>query len=152
LGEDLFAETPQPGQKPLTVFQAELLGRDKATWPEMFTGFDTLKAITFSSSLEFLLSLTATFTDMEVIFGSESILSKEHLVLTHASQTVQGYGFADALADQKALIEALGRLLGRTGEALLDRITAGSLRFRLLRGKPSHEKLYLLSGARGSAW
>jgi hypothetical protein len=32
---------------------------------------------------------------------------------------------------------------------LLERIAAGSQRFRLLRGRPSHEKLYLLSGPNG---
>jgi hypothetical protein len=149
LDDDLFGEAQQAIQKPLTVFNAELLHKDTATWGELFAGFDTLKAITFSSSLEFLLRLADRFTDMEIIFGSERILSKEHLVLAHASQTVQGYGFADALADQKALVEALARLLGRAGEALLDRAADGSLRFRLLRGKPSHEKLYLLSGNQG---
>ena len=49
--------------------------------------------------------------DMEVVFGSESILSKEHLALTQASQTIQSYGFGDALIDQKALVEALSRFL-----------------------------------------
>src|SRR5215467_8105605 len=33
---------------------------------------------------------------------------------------------------------------------LLERVAAGSLRFRLLRGRPSHEKLYLLSEPSGS--
>src|SRR5215467_14566620 len=33
---------------------------------------------------------------------------------------------------------------------LLERVAAGSLRFRLLRGRPSHEKLYLLFGPSGS--
>jgi len=50
---------------------------------------------------------------------------------------------------QKALTEALGRLLGRSGTVLLDRVVAGTLRFRLLRGRPSHEKLLLLSGPGG---
>jgi hypothetical protein len=86
---------------------------------------------------------------MEVVFGSESILTREQLALTQASQTIQAYGFADALADQKALVEALARLLGRTGTRLLRRVADGSLRFRLLRGRPSHEKLYLLSGPAG---
>ena len=43
---------------------------------------------------------------MEVVFGSETILSKEHLALAQASQTVATYGFADALIDHKALVEA----------------------------------------------
>ena len=35
------------------------------------------------------------------------------------------------------------------GGKLLERVAAGTLRFRLLRGRPSHEKLYLLSGPAG---
>ena len=148
--DDLFAQAgSQRPAKPLTVFRAELLGSGEETWQELFAGFDTLKAITFSSSLEFLLQLAEGFGDVEIVFGSESILSKEHLALTQATQTFQSYGFADALADQKALIEALSRLLGRAGKQLLDRVATGTLRFRLLRGRPSHEKLYVLSGPAG---
>jgi hypothetical protein len=43
------------------------------------------------------LRLADRLADMEVVFGSESILSKEHLALSQASQTIQSYGFSDAL-------------------------------------------------------
>jgi hypothetical protein len=146
----LFGSTgPRPAAKPLTVFRAELIGSEQASWEDLFDGYTDLKAITFSSSIELLLRLASRLADMEVVFGSESILSKEHLALTQASQTIQAYGFADALVDQKALVEALSRLLGRPGTQLVDRVAAGTLRFRLLRGRPSHEKLYLLSGPAG---
>jgi hypothetical protein len=148
--EDLFAKARlAPAGKPLTVFRAELIGRAAAGWEDLFAGFTTLKAITFSSSIELLLRLSERFDDMEVVFGSESILSKEHLALAQASQTVEAYGFADALIDHKALVEALSRLLGRTGRGLLERVATGSVRFRLLRGRPSHEKLYLMCGPSG---
>ena len=135
--------------KPLTVFRAELLGAEEASWEELFASYTALKAITFSSSIEMLLRLADRLADMEVVFGSESILSKEHLALSQASQTIQSYGFGDALIDQKALVEALSGLLGRAGAKLLERVVAGTLRFRLLRGRPSHEKLYLLAGPSG---
>jgi hypothetical protein len=147
---DLFGTAgPRQAVKPLTVFRAELLGSERANWEELFAGYNTLKAITFSSSIELLMRLADRLDDMEVVFGSETILSKEHLALAQASQTIQSYGFADALVDQKALVEALSRLLGRSGNRLLERVAAGTLRFRLLRGRPSHEKLYLLSGPAG---
>ena len=138
------------GKKPLTIFHAELTGRKEAAWEDLFAGFTALKAITFSSSIELLLRLAERLDDMEVVFGSESILSKEHVALAQASQTIEAYGFADALIDHKALVEALSRLLGCAGKRLLERVAGGSLRFRLLRGRPSHEKLYLLSGPSGS--
>jgi hypothetical protein len=150
VASDLFAGASlRPAARPLTVFRAELLSCDQASWEELFDGFTTLQAITFSSSLEMLLRLADRLDDMEIVFGSESILSREHVALAHASQTIQAYGFADALVDQKALVEALARLLGRTGQRLLQRVAEGTLRFRLLRGRPSHEKLYLLSGPAG---
>ncbi|HEX5327708.1 MAG TPA: phospholipase D family protein [Acetobacteraceae bacterium] len=150
MASDLFAgAASRPGAAPLTVFRAELIGHEQTSWEALFDGFIALKAITFSSSIEFLMRLADRLDEMEVVFGAESILSREHLSLLQASSTVQAYGFADALADQKALVEALSRLLGRSGRALLERVAAGTLRFRLLRGRPSHEKLYLLSGPAG---
>ena len=146
MADDLFAAVPQAGAAPLTVFRAELLSHGPASWEELFEGCTALKAITFSSSVEFLLRLAERLDDMEVVFGAERILSKEHLALAQASHAVQAYGFADALVDHKALTEALARLLGRSGQALLHRVADGSVRFRLLRGRPSHEKLLLLSG------
>src|SRR3954451_21264633 len=149
--DDLFANTKLvSAAKPLTIFRAELTGCDEAGWEDLFAGYTALKAITFSSSIELLLRLAKRLDDLEIVFGSESILSQEHLALAQASQTVAAYGFADALIDQKVLVEGLSRLLGRAGRQLLDRVVAGSLRFRLLRGRPSHEKLYLLSGPSGS--
>ena len=147
---DLFGGANlRPSTRPLTIFRADLISCDQSTWEELFDGYTALQAITFSSSLEMLLRLAERLDDMEIVFGSERILSREHLALTQASQTIQAYGFADALADQKALVEALTRLLGRTGARLLDRVAAGTLRFQLLRGRPSHEKLYRLSGPAG---
>ncbi|MGC1398291.1 phospholipase D family protein [Candidatus Binatus sp.] len=45
-------------------------------------------------------------------------------------------------------MERLGAELGKSGMALLPRIADQTLRFRLLRKMPSHEKLYLLANAR----
>ena len=148
--DDLFGNVAlRRPDKPLTIFRAELLARGEASWEELLDGYTALKAITFSSGIEFLMRVAERLDELEVVFGSERILSREHLALAQASQAVQAYGFADALADQKALVEALGRLLGRSGRTLLERVAAGTVRFRLLRGRPSHEKLYLLSGPAG---
>ncbi|MGH7156245.1 MAG: hypothetical protein ACREF3_20155, partial [Acetobacteraceae bacterium] len=147
---DLFSDpVARTGTAPLTVFRADLLSHEQTGWQSLFEGYTTFKGITFSSSIEFLLRLADRLDDVEIVFGAERILSGEHRALLAASNTVQAYGFADALADQKALTEALARLLGRSGRSLLARVAAGTLRFRLLKGRPSHEKLYLLSGPAG---
>jgi hypothetical protein len=145
--EGLFSDQTPVGE--LTVFRAELLGSEQTAWPQLFEGFQSLKAITYAISLEFMLRFVPQFEDAEIVFGSERILSKEHIALAQASQVIEAYGFADALADHKALTEGLGKYLGMHAQGLLGRVLDGSLRFRLLRKRPSHEKLYLLAGAAG---
>ena len=46
-----------------------------ATWQELFEGFDTIHAITFSSGLNFVYQLLDMFDHAEIIFGCEHILS-----------------------------------------------------------------------------
>jgi len=52
--------------------------------------------------MQFMLRLADRLADMDVVLGSERILTRQHLALAQASQAVQEYGFADALVDQKA--------------------------------------------------
>src|SRR5215510_2299247 len=69
--DDLFAKMRlEPAGKPLTVFRAELTGCEEAGWEDLFAGFTTLKAITFSSSIELLLRLSERLDNMEVVFVS----------------------------------------------------------------------------------
>ena len=83
MADDLFAAAALPAKSaPLTVFRAELISHGPASWEELFEGYTSLKAITFSSSMEFLLRLADRLDDMEVVFGSERILSREYLALT----------------------------------------------------------------------
>ena len=146
---DLLSNLPSRQPAPLTVFQARLDAHAQQNWQDVFAGFSVLRAITFSSSLEFLLDLAEQFEDMEIIFGAEHILTKTHLALVQASQVFEAYGFRDCLADQKSLVEGLRQLLGPRSSLFLPRLHDGTLRFRLMTGRPSHEKLYLLSGPDG---
>ena len=105
--------------------------------------------ITFSASVPAILDVAQMFEDVEITFGSERVLSQELAALEQASSAT-GYRFTDALADQKAFIERLVRpALSAHGEQLLERVHAGTLRFRLLRQVPSHAKLYLMAGESG---
>ncbi|MCE2564557.1 hypothetical protein [Komagataeibacter sp. FNDCF1] len=76
---DLLSDLPSRQPAPLTVFQARLDAHARQNWQDVFAGFSTLRAITFSSSLEFLLDLAEQFEDMEIIFGAGHILTKTHL-------------------------------------------------------------------------
>ncbi|GBQ40382.1 hypothetical protein [Komagataeibacter europaeus] len=95
---DLLSNLPSRQPAPLTVFQARLDAHAQQNWLDVFAGFSTLRAITFSSSLEFLLNLAEQFEDMEIIFGAEHILTKTHLALVQASQV-----FLDLLAMEEEL-------------------------------------------------
>ena len=86
------------------------------------------------------------FDDIEITFGSERILSREHAAFEQVSHIAEGYTFIDAVADQKAFIERLAAYLGKSARGLLPQVIDGTLRFQVLRKMPSHEKLYLLSG------
>jgi len=141
----LFREKSPSERQVLAIFRAEMIAREQASWRELFAGFDRLKAITYSSGLDLILELTEMFREVEVTFGSERILSREHAALEQASHLARGYTFVDAVTDQKAFLETLAAELGKSARALMPRVADGTLRFRLLRKMPSHEKLYLLA-------
>ena len=156
--QDLFDPTPAPGpaapdgaprraagRERILVFDIAVQGARETVWQDLFRGFRSLKAVTFSASVPAILDVAGLFEDVEITFGSERVLSRELGALEQAT-TAAGYRFTDALADQKAFIERCVRpALSQRGERLLARVQDGSLRFRLLRGAPSHAKLYLLA-------
>jgi hypothetical protein len=157
--EDLFDvgnDTRAAPTLPLTtraaeiqVFDIRITGTRELAWRTLFEGFQHLKVITFSASVPAILEVAQMFEDVEITFGSERVLSQELAALEQASSAT-GYRFTDALADQKAFIERLVRpALSAHGEQLLERVHAGTLRFRLLRQVPSHAKLYLMGGESG---
>ena len=139
------APRPDAGRERILVFDIAVQGARETVWQELFRGFRSLKAVTFSASVPAILDVAGLFEDVEITFGSERVLSRELGALEQAT-TAAGYRFTDALADQKAFIERCVRpALSQRGERLLARVQDGSLRFRLLRGAPSHAKLYLLA-------
>jgi NgoFVII restriction endonuclease N-terminal PLD domain len=130
----------------ILVFDIVVRDVRETVWQDLFQGFSSLKAITFSASVSAILDIAGLFEDVEITFGSERVLSRELAALEQATSAT-GYRFTDALADQKAFIERFVRpALSRRGARLLERVQDGSLRFRLLREAPSHAKLYLLAG------
>ena len=150
ISDDLLANAKlTPAAKPLTIFRAELTGCDEAGWEELFNGYTALKAITFSSSIEILLRLAEQLTTWKWCSVSERILSE-------ASGPYPGY--PDRRTPMASPIpwwitRCWSRpfpLLGRAGQTAARprrrRLTALSPATR----RPSHEKLYLLSGPAGS--
>ena len=78
MADDLFASAaPRSPAAPLTVFRAELLSHGAASWEELFEGCTALKAVTFSSSIEFLLRLAERLPDGVIWTGKA--LTRENL-------------------------------------------------------------------------
>src|ERR1051326_5738177 len=143
----LFEEQPSPGG-PLTVFQAQLLSSFQTDWTGLFSGFEKLQAITFqAASLSCSASSSASPTPKSS--WAPSAFFRASTSYSHRPARSSRSTLADALADHKALTEVLASQLDAEARPLLPRVLDGSLRFRLLRGRPSHEKLYLLSGPAG---
>ncbi len=57
------------------MFRAELVSCDQISWEALFDGFTALRGITLSSSPEILLHIAERLDDMEIVLGSETILS-----------------------------------------------------------------------------
>ncbi len=104
------------------------------TWQELFSGFQHLRAITFSSGINFIYKLLDKFDTAEIIFGCEEVLS---------------YSLQEIMAYQDKLIERIRSKTSGEREKLLSRIDDGSVRFFVAREQLSHEKLYLLSSDDG---
>lgn len=118
----------------LSVVRMEYLQAETLTWQELFSGFDRIHAITYSSGIDFVYRLLEKFDKAEVIFGCEGVLS---------------YSISEILAYQSKLLELMREKAGKRKAALLKRIDEGEVRFFVARGKLSHEKLYLLEADDG---
>ena len=118
----------------LDVAKMEFLGAETMTWKELFSGFDRLYAITFSSGVSFVYQLVEMFKQSEVIFGCENVMS---------------YSMNEVMAYQQKLIDSMKENAGKIKFDLISKIEDGTLRFYVARKKLSHEKIYLLEAEDG---
>jgi hypothetical protein len=119
---------------PLDVVKMEFVGAETQTWQELFAGFDTLYAITYSSGLNFVYQLLHLFENAEIIFGCDEVIS---------------YSLQEVMAYQCKLVERMRESAGKIKLDLVSRIEDGSLRFYVAHSVLSHEKIYLLSAQDG---
>ena len=119
---------------PLDVVRMEFSGAETLSWQELFSGFDTLHAITYSSGISFVYRLLDLFEEAEIIFGCDEVIS---------------YSLQEVMAYQCKTIERLRETANKMKLDLVSRIENGVLRFYVARDTLSHEKLYLLSARDG---
>ncbi len=117
----------------LDVVQMEYKQAQSMTWKELFSGYSKLKAITFSSGINFVYQLLDQFDEAEVIFGCEGVLA---------------FSLQEIFAFQGKLIERI-RNSSEKKEQLLARMQEGSVHFYVAHDRLSHEKIYLLEAEDG---
>lgn len=118
----------------LDVVRMEFIEAETLRWQDLFSGFDTLRAITYSSAIGFVYQLADMFEDVEVIFGSEDVLS---------------YSLQEIMAYQCKMIDRMRETASKMKVDLLSRVENNTLHFFIAREKLSHEKIYLLSSSDG---
>ena len=134
----LFEDNPSSGQMQnatkLDIVRLEYVQAESMSWQDLFSGFDHIKAITFSSGIQFLYRLLDMFADAEIIFGCEGVMS---------------YSLQEIMAYQDNLIEWLRDKSSSNRDHLISRIKDESVRFYVAKSQISHEKIYLLSAENG---
>ncbi len=118
----------------LDVVRMQYIGAESIEWKDLFSGFDKLYAITFSSGINFVYKLLNMFEYTEVIFGCENVIS---------------YKMSEIFAYQNNLIEKLREKASKSKMDLLDKIDSGKAKFYIARKQLSHEKIYLLESNDG---
>lgn len=122
------------GGKKLDVVKLSYDHAESMSWQELFSGFDHLFAITYSSGLGFVYQMLALFDTAQIIFGCEEVMS---------------YSLQEIMAFQNKVIDRIRAKESESRAAILSRMEEGSVHFFIARGQLSHEKLYLLSSESG---
>ena len=120
----------------IDVVKMEYVQAESVHWRDLFSGYQKIRAITYSSGIDFIYRLLELFDEAEIIFGCEEVLS---------------YSLNEILAYQSKLLERLREKAGKNKQALLDRIDSGKVHFYVARTKLSHEKLYILESEAGES-
>ena len=107
--------------------------------PSYFSGFDTFRALTYTSSIPMVAGLLRDheFRDFECIFGHSGILSRE---------TEEILAFQSVVRDdlERRILRMRG-IADERRELLVNRIADGSVRFFVVKDAIAHAKIYLLS-------
>src|ERR1700719_5045719 len=122
--------TPTSALRDLDVTFAKFLKHERLRGSELFAGFETMRAITYSSSAGFIRDLFGSLREIEVIFGSDVSVTGD---------------IARLMAAQQAGLEAIRGEFGRAGKQLAELLE--QKRLRLLYARYTvHRKMFLLEG------
>lgn len=132
---DIFGtqeSTAHVASSKIDVKRMKFVASENVSWEELFDGFNDLKAITYSSGINFVNRLLNLFDTAEIIFGCEAVMS---------------YRMHETMAFQSKLIDSLRS--SPSQKTILNKIDEKKLHLYVAKEKLSHEKLYLLSSNEG---
>ncbi|MDY0235822.1 MAG: phospholipase D family protein [Gudongella sp.] len=130
---NLFGIIPESKQK-IDVVKMDFIEAETTTWQELFSGYNKLYAITYSSGMEFVYQLLKHFDYSEIIFGFDGVMS---------------YKLQEIMAYQQRTIERIIESSNKTKTDLIAMIDNKALRMYISRSELSHEKMYLLEADDG---
>ena len=105
----------------LEVVKVEFKGAESCNYKDLFEGFNKLRAITFSSGVNFVNEIVEMFDESEIIFGCENILSGK---------------LEEAFAFQAKIIEKVKQKKG-----IIEKVDNGKVHLYVSRQQLSHEKI-----------
>ncbi len=129
---DVIDSRQETTSRKLDVLKLSYESAESVTWQELFSGFDHLYAITYSSGITFMYRLLDMFDRAQIIFGCEDIMS---------------FTLQEVMAFQNKVIDKMREKSSKMQEKLISRIEDNSVHFYVARTQLSHEKIYLLSNS-----
>ena len=118
----------------LKVFHSELKTVEFSNVDELFCGFDTIKAITFSYDIRFINHLMQYFQYGEIILGADFMVQKDEKLNDLLEVAANNYDATQAVKNQKRLVDMLSN---------------GDLNLRAANYILDHRKIYLLKADDG---
>lgn len=116
----------------LKVVKAEFVEKKNIGWIDLFTGYDELYGITFSSGIQFMEKVFDSFEYVEMIFGCEGVLNDD---------------LATIISAQIKSVEAIVK--SKSALRIAERMRIGSIDIRVSRDTKSHEKIFILKAKDG---
>lgn len=113
----------------LQVVNALFQNVEKRNWNDLFSGYDELYAITFSSGIDFVNKIIQRFKHVTIIYGCEGVMSKD----TAAIMAMQAISVKELVKRKSAI-------------SMAEKMADGSLELYVSRDTKSHEKIFILKG------
>lgn len=118
----------------LKVFKTELVSVDYSNIDDLFSGFDSIKAITFSYDIDFMDYLMQFFKYGEIVLGADFMVQKDRKLNDLLEVAANNYDATQAVKSKKRLVRML---------------SSGDLNLRAANYVLDHRKIYLLRSDNG---